>query len=211
MNTEQPERKSLPLNKKTLAILEAAQTLFAQFGYRKTTVDEIAHTANVAKGTMYKYFRSKDDIFAEVVHREGDQIIQLIEEAVKREEDPIKKIRALILVKIKEIKKAVSFYRVTREVAHELWPIMDSVRLDFLDWECEVITKILNEGNKTGQFKIARPEMVGCIIATVFKALELEWVLKREQSQLEAEVDLLMDILLFGIKGREQEIPNQDR
>ncbi|MBN1212500.1 MAG: TetR/AcrR family transcriptional regulator [candidate division Zixibacteria bacterium] len=202
MHIESTERKIPKENKKVKAIIGAGQALFAQFGYKKTTVDEIARTAKVAKGTMYKYFQSKDDIFAEVVHREGNHITELIEEAVAREKNPSNKIRALILVKIREIKKAVSFYKVTREVAHELWPIMNTVRSDFYDWECELITKILYEGIGTGQFKINRVEMVATIIATVLKALELEWVLEREPSELEAEVDLLMDIILWGITGK---------
>jgi AcrR family transcriptional regulator len=202
MKFEGSEHKIPRENKKVKAIISASQTLFANFGYKKTTVDEIARTANVAKGTMYKYFDSKDDIFAEVVNREANHIINLIEDNVARENDPIEKIRALILVKIKEIKNTVSFYRVTREVAQEIWPIMAKVRQGFTGWECGLITGILEKGINAGQFKITRPDMVAGIIATILKSLELNWVLERETFQLESEVDQLMEVLLWGIAGR---------
>lgn len=202
MKFEGSEHKIQRENKKVKAIISASQTLFANFGYKKTTVDEIARTANVAKGTMYKYFDSKDDIFAEVVNREANHIINLIEDNVARENDPVKKIRALILVKIKEIKNTVSFYRVTREVAQEIWPIMAKVRQGFSGWECGLITGILEKGINAGQFKITRPDMVAGIIATILKSLELDWVLEREPFQLESEVDQLMEVLLWGIAGR---------
>ena len=48
---------------KTDVILDAAQQLFAQFGYRRTVMDDIAREAGVAKGTLYLYFDSKEAVF----------------------------------------------------------------------------------------------------------------------------------------------------
>ena len=48
-------------------ILAAAQKRFAAFGYRKTGVADIARAAGVVPGTLYRYFKDKEDIFREVV------------------------------------------------------------------------------------------------------------------------------------------------
>ncbi|MDD5090883.1 MAG: TetR/AcrR family transcriptional regulator [Candidatus Wallbacteria bacterium] len=48
-------------------ILNAALPVFAGKGYEKTTIDEIAHGADVSKGTVYTYFRSKEDLFDQLV------------------------------------------------------------------------------------------------------------------------------------------------
>lgn len=48
-------------------ILETATRIFARFGYNKTALDEIAQEANIAKGTIYYYFSSKEEIFLQVV------------------------------------------------------------------------------------------------------------------------------------------------
>jgi len=52
-------------------VIKMAQTLFSRFGLKKTTVDEIAHKSNVAKSTIYNYFRSKEDIYEEVIEKES--------------------------------------------------------------------------------------------------------------------------------------------
>jgi AcrR family transcriptional regulator len=51
-------------------ILDAATELFAKFGFKKTSIDEIAAAANVGKGTIYLMAKNKEDLFYQVVHRE---------------------------------------------------------------------------------------------------------------------------------------------
>ena len=54
-------------------ILETAEKLFARYGLRKTTVEEIAAAADVGKGTVYLFFSSKEELFATVVRREAEE------------------------------------------------------------------------------------------------------------------------------------------
>ncbi len=51
-------------------ILDAASELFAHFGFKKTSIDEIAQKAGIGKGTVYLVSKSKADLFYQVVHRE---------------------------------------------------------------------------------------------------------------------------------------------
>ena len=180
-------------------IINAAQKLFARFGLRKTSVDEIAKSAQVAKGTIYNYFETKEEIFDEVVRREGNRMIDLINQAIEKEKSPAKKIRALILVKIKRIREMVNFYQVTREMMSELWPYHEGEREKFLNQEKEILSKILKEGVKKGQLFVRKLDLASHAIVTALKGLELEWILEKEKSQLEEEVDSLVDILMWGI------------
>lgn len=56
-------RDERPSKSKTDVILDAAQQLFAHFGYRRTAMEDIAREAGVAKGTLYLYFDSKEAVF----------------------------------------------------------------------------------------------------------------------------------------------------
>ncbi|MBW1879567.1 MAG: TetR/AcrR family transcriptional regulator [Deltaproteobacteria bacterium] len=56
--------------KKKVRILGAATDMFARYGFKKSSIDEIATTAGVGKGTVYLAFDSKEDLFYQVVHRE---------------------------------------------------------------------------------------------------------------------------------------------
>ena len=180
-------------------IINAAQKLFARFGLKKTSVDEIAKSAQVAKGTIYNYFETKEEIFDEVIRREGSRMIALINQAIEKEKSPEKKIRAFILVKIKRIREMVNFYQVTREVMNELWPYHEGERQKFLDLEKEILSGILKEGVKKGQLFIRKPDLASHAIVTALKGLELEWILDNEKSQLEEDVKYLIDVLMWGI------------
>ncbi len=59
MNTQ---RRGAPEAKRA-AILDAALRLFSQYGYRRTSIDDIAREAEIAKGTVYLSFKSKEEIF----------------------------------------------------------------------------------------------------------------------------------------------------
>ncbi len=62
----------MELAKKECILMEAARA-FARFGFRKTSVDEIARAAGVAKGTIYLAAESKEDLFYQALHREVRQ------------------------------------------------------------------------------------------------------------------------------------------
>ncbi|HIE30743.1 TPA: TetR/AcrR family transcriptional regulator, partial [Candidatus Poribacteria bacterium] len=51
-------------------IIEASRELFARFGLKKTTMDEIAKKCGMSKATLYYYFKSKEDIFRAVIDKE---------------------------------------------------------------------------------------------------------------------------------------------
>src|SRR2546429_369113 len=51
-------------------ILDAATTLLVRWGYRKTTIDDVAHEAGVGKGTIYLHWKDKNDLFRAAISRE---------------------------------------------------------------------------------------------------------------------------------------------
>jgi AcrR family transcriptional regulator len=58
--------KKLSINRKQL-ILEAATKSFAQFGYKATTMDQVSRLANVGKGTIYTFYKNKEELFSEIL------------------------------------------------------------------------------------------------------------------------------------------------
>ncbi|MCK5833309.1 TetR/AcrR family transcriptional regulator [bacterium] len=64
-------------------IIESAQKLFSRFGFLKTTVDEIAKAARMGKASLHHYFKSKEDIFREVVKKESQILSGKTREAIE--------------------------------------------------------------------------------------------------------------------------------
>jgi AcrR family transcriptional regulator len=62
------------------AILDVAEALLARYGYRKTTMDDIAREARIGKGTTYLYFASKEDVFLATIDRIVDRLCARLRE-----------------------------------------------------------------------------------------------------------------------------------
>jgi AcrR family transcriptional regulator len=64
-------------------ILAAAKQLFGHYGYRRTSIDDIAQEARIAKGTIYLYFKSKEEIFRALCQQLLDTVLEATEEACR--------------------------------------------------------------------------------------------------------------------------------
>ncbi|MDO8421939.1 MAG: helix-turn-helix domain-containing protein [Parvibaculum sp.] len=81
-------------------ILDAALELFRQYGYRRTSMEDIAGAANVAKGTLYIYFKSKDELFEALARRLAEQVGLNVREVLARDLPFEDKVLAVLDAKI---------------------------------------------------------------------------------------------------------------
>jgi AcrR family transcriptional regulator len=183
-------------------IILAAQKLFSQFGPRKTSVDEIARLAQVSKGTIYNYFKSKEEIYSAVVQQELTSLIEQIKEAVAKENDSIGKMRAYLLTKISRVRELVNFYQVTREAAVEYWPLIKGIKRKYLKAERSILVDILTEGNKRGELVVPEPELFAQIIAASTSGMEAPWLLSELSISQEEFVDAVVEAFFKGIARR---------
>lgn len=81
-------------------ILDAALDLFRQYGYRRTSMEDIAIAAKVAKGTLYIYFKSKDELFEALARQLAAQIERDVKEALSQDVDFETKVLAVLDAKL---------------------------------------------------------------------------------------------------------------
>jgi len=191
-------------NGKPYDILIAGSKLFAKYGFQKTTVNEIAREAGVAKGTMYKYFRSKEEIFSAIMRQENQRMMQILREGVETETTPIGKIRAYVLVKALEFKKAIDSYSITKEVAYELQPLIEAERVKFAEEEIRMLESILQEGVKTGCFRENSSSLTARLITAIAKYVDLELATELDDEEIRRTVDKWTDMLQHGISAKPQ-------
>ncbi len=75
-------------------IIEVARGLIARYGFKKTTMSDIAQAAGVAKATLYHYFRSKEDILREIINIEGNLMRSRLLEVVEKDMRASDKLRS---------------------------------------------------------------------------------------------------------------------
>lgn len=90
-NPGRPKDETLPARRKT-EILDAAAKLFAKHGYEGTDVDSVAARLKVGKGTVYRYFPSKKELFLAAVDRGLERMLAQIEADSASVADPLQKI-----------------------------------------------------------------------------------------------------------------------
>jgi len=184
------------------AIINSARILFARYGYNKTSVDEIARKSHIAKSTIYSYFRSKEDIFKEVIYQESRILYEEINNAICKESNPSEKLRAYVITKMKYLKKMVNYYSTLKDEYWEHYSFIEKIRRKSTREELKIVKAILKEGVSRGDFTIKDVNLTSFAIVTAVKGLEYQWAVDFEMSKIHKNIDYLLDVLFNGIKKR---------
>lgn len=182
-------------------ILAAAVRVFAKKGFHHSRVSEIAEEAGVASGTIYLYFRNKDDILISVFEESLDRIIREVSRDLARLTDPREKIRSFIshhLRLLKEHRELAEVLQVELRQSHKFMKEYEPVRwVQYLD----IIAGILKEGQQKNLFR--KDLSLGVFKRAVFGALDeisLHWVVTRKDERyLDHAGEQLSGIILEGL------------
>ena len=196
---------------KVEAIFEVANKLFVKQGYMKTSVDEIARDAMIAKGTIYNYFDSKESIFLallEKVFAEAKiEIMSKIDQANTFED----KFRAFIL---EPIKSFVSDYQLMLQILNEDSPIyfkkLREFRAKLLREFSEILESIFKFGTEQGVIKPKYAEKIEKIVEMMFACILVGGAnvkINITEHKLQEFVEYHMlhtEILIDGFTNKEQ-------
>src|SRR5918993_87591 len=106
-----PRRKDLPENRRA-CILNAARCVFARQGYADTIVDDIAGQAGIAKGTLYLYFKSKEEIFLAALIQDSRRMEALTRERIEAAPDWQQKLKAYVFTRMEYLDQHEDFLRI---------------------------------------------------------------------------------------------------
>jgi AcrR family transcriptional regulator len=147
-------------------ILASAKRLFAQFGPKKTTMEEIAQEAGVGKGTIYYYFTDKADIFLQVIKNEAEQLANRMKSAAVGQENPEQKLNAVFFEKLQALSELVNLRWLYNYIEIGRWSGVEKETAELAEKEQKLVEQILEEGKDKGLFAI---EDVAKIAQTLLK------------------------------------------
>jgi len=185
---------------KATKILLAASKIFAKFGVTKTTVDEIARLAKVAKGTVYNYFGSKDGVYLEVLRKEHDDLITKISIAVEAASSPMEKLKTYVDVKFHCLQHAVNMLDLDRNKLVPLLPIAEDIRKQYFEKTSQILCCILKEGVAQGYFFIEDTIFAAKAINYALRGFEITWLMgESEHHDIKYYIEKMIDMICFGI------------
>ncbi|QIW80929.1 fatty acid metabolism transcriptional regulator FadR [Bacillus tequilensis] len=188
---------------KYMQIIDAAVEVIAENGYHQSQVSKIAKQAGVADGTIYLYFKNKEDILISLFKEKMGQFIERMEEDIK-EKTTAKEKLALVISKhfsllADDHNLAIVTQLELRQSNLELRQKINEVLKGYMN----ILDNILTEGIQSGELKegldvrLARQMIFGTIDETV-----TTWVMNDQKYDLAALSDSVLELLVSGIHNK---------
>ncbi|MCG8582293.1 MAG: TetR/AcrR family transcriptional regulator [Bacteroidales bacterium] len=186
-----------------VAIIEAARELFAKFGYKKTTMEDIAHALRKGKSSLYYYFKNKEEIFQAVIELEKDILFTELNKVVDSELKPKDKFKEYVITRMKTIHMLENYMKVLKDDALGVYDFFDKLRGKGEAEEAQLLTKMLEEGQKDDSFQVKNVNMAAVAIAIALKGLEGPLFQALDNFEdFKVQIDNILNILFFGIVKR---------
>ena len=197
---------STPIHQETVKdkIIASADLFFSRFGFYKTTMDEIAHKIHKAKGVLYYYFKSKEELYTEVVRRELQKVKEGLSEVVNTDDDPVTILENYIKVRFKLLNSAHNYHETLRADFREKYGFVEAVRQDFDTYERTQLQKILKDGQQKGFFYLSNIHLTIDVIMTVSQSVEIPLYLQNKYNEYENIIDEMTSIIFNGLKKKAQ-------
>jgi len=185
------------------SILTIAQEIFSKFGYKKTTLDDIANAVRKGKSSLYYYFSSKEDLFQEVIQKEADILRVELAKVLQKDMDPADKLRDYVMTKITTYRQLANFYNAIENDTAAV-EFIDKIKSQYDQEEIRMMKRILLEGARQHKFVIKDFTLVAIGITTAIRGLEMPLSAGPYRSNdLGKSVDAIVKIICYGIMRRD--------
>jgi AcrR family transcriptional regulator len=152
-------------DKKVLAIATAAARQFGAKGYIATSLEDIAAAARMSKGAMYHYFNSKCDILNFILSTFMDLVLDNAEQDLKKMNDPVERIRIIILRHVKTYTDNPDLAKTLLNEAHNLSPAklkkIKTKQRKYFAIVAEAISSSLGEANDKDRVTVLTFSLLG--------------------------------------------------
>lgn len=209
------ERNRREGNKKS--ILKVAERIFTQKGYSLTTMDEIAEEAQFSKATLYHYFKSKSEMFFEIIYKSFEEVLQKVikiqqmnvnaEEKLKKAIYTIgyyyhtKKNIARIFIMEKALMRKLLHPDSKLQTFSGHHPPIPARYKAIMDETFNHLCEIIEEGVRSGEFRRLDVRQAGLILGAMIRGFHFKGPIReKKELSVQESTGLLHTYFLYGIK-----------
>jgi len=213
------ERRRHRIEENKISILQAAEKIFALKGYSLATMDDIAEEAQFSKATLYKYFKSKREMFLEIIYSSFEEMHQKMTRIQQKEMSAEKKLKELIRyissyyhkkrnigrifmmekAAVRKILSGSSKEQPGPSFPHPPIPAYFRAKMEEI---FNIMCDIISEGVKTGEFRKVDVKEACFVLGAMIRGFHFRGPIPRHKDYSIAEsTDLLHDFFFYGIKG----------
>ena len=182
------------------AILRAAIKVFAQSGFFNSKVADIAREAGVADGTVYLYFKNKDDILVSIFNHVVNEALEQGRARLQDLDDPVEMVRKIVAAHLQLFASDRDLAIVFQAELRSSTKFMEQFSATGVTEYLDLIRAAIQEGQRRG---LLRKELNSTLLAKIlFGALDemvTNWVLSKKRYSLVATGDVILDVFFNGI------------
>jgi TetR/AcrR family fatty acid metabolism transcriptional regulator len=182
------------------AILRAATRVFARNGYFNSKVADIARAADVADGTVYLYFKSKEEILHSIFDQNMSEAIAAARQLIQNVNDPREKLRRIALLHLQRLGADRDLAVVFQVELRGSTKFMEEFSAAGFAEYLRVLRQIFEEGQRAGVFrKDLNAKVVSKILFGALDEMATNWIISKRNYQLEPMANVVMDVFLTGV------------
>jgi TetR/AcrR family fatty acid metabolism transcriptional regulator len=186
-------------------ILDAAISVFAESGFFNARVSDIADRAGVAAGTVYLYFRNKEEILMAAINRPFVAFLERARSELVSIGDPRARLRRLAFLHLDALGSNRSLAVVVQMELRQSVRFLSEFSHQQLSAYLDLIREVIREGQQAGLFRRELSEKVAanCFFGALDEMVT-SWVLSEREYSLVSYADGVADVILLGMETRSE-------
>ena len=186
-------------------IIHAAIEVFSRKGFQDATISEIAQKANVAEGTIYQYFKNKEDLFFSIPIDKTTEFYNELELHLQGINGVVNKIRKFVWYYLHHLQENPEYARSLMLEMRVNRNFAKAKAFEAYRPLTHKILKIIEEGQEEGSIrKDASKYMIRHLILGLLEHLVTRWLLKGEKGDMLDQYDEAVELLIQGIRQPEK-------
>jgi AcrR family transcriptional regulator len=190
------------------AILDAVERLLARYGYKKTTMDDLAREAGIGKGTIYLYFPSKEEVALCSIDRVVDRVYEQLRRIAASGGAAGDRLRQMLIARVLvRIDNVQAYSESLDDLFESLRPAYMARRSKYFAGETTVFGRVLLEGRRAGEFRFTDSQATARTLLMATNSL-LPYSLSvrelGERAEIVRRIERLAHLLLHGLLRRER-------
>src|SRR5947209_8066864 len=194
-------RRVAQTNSKYEAILRAAIKVFARSGFFNAKVADVAREAGVADGTVYLYFKNKDDILVSIFNHVMDEALGAGRRRLEEVSDPREKLKRIVHAHLDRLGRDRDLAIVFQVELRSSTKFMEQFSATKVSEYLDMIRGVIEEGQRRSVFrKGINTTIAAKVLFGALDEMATNWVLSHRRYSLIATADSVIDLLLNGLQ-----------
>src|SRR5262245_29905589 len=182
------------------ALLRAAIETFAARGFFNAQVADVARTAGVAAGTVYLYFRGKDDLLISIFEKTMKEAIASGRESIAKHTDPLAQLRTIARLHLDRMSRDRPLAVVFQVELRQSTKFMERFSATHLREYLGIIRDVIARGQSMGIFrKTLNATLAAKLLFGMLDEMATNWILSRRKYSLIADADAIVDLFVRGV------------